>query len=124
MGDYFHQEWTSPRDIYQKNLEQIPAEEKAKPGSTQASHNTSERANTYNMANTRTRLKPQLNYTILYRTEGKELAVKAIYLTLTFAHAFINTLLQHQWIKTIKGLPPKLYNWKQQKVYNGRSITA
>ena len=89
LGDYLHQEWASPRDIYQKDLEQIPTR------STQASRNTSGRANTRDIANTRTRSKLRLNYTTLHRTGRKELAAKAIYLILEFAHAFINALLRH-----------------------------
>ena len=81
LGGHLRQEKTPSRDIYQKDLEQILA------GLTQASHNTSEKANM--------RSKPRLNYTILHRTGRKELAAKAIYFTLTFSHAFINALLQH-----------------------------
>ena len=113
IGDYLHQEGTSLRDIYQKDLEQIPAEKKAKPRSTQASRDTSRKISTRDMANTRTRSKPRLNYTILHRMERKELAAKAVYLTLAFAHAFVNALLQHQWTRTIKGLPPEPCNWTQ-----------
>ena len=69
------------------------------------------------MANMCTQSKPRLNYTILYRTEGKELAAKAIYLTLAFAYPFINTLLQHQWIKMIKGLPLEPCNWTHLMQY-------
>ena len=54
--------------------------------------------NKYNIcdiANMYTQSKLQLNYTTLYRTGRKELAAKAIYFTLAFAHTFINTLLQY-----------------------------
>jgi hypothetical protein len=113
LGGHLHQEETPPRDIYQKDLEQIPAEEETKPRLTQASRDTSRRVNTRDMANTRTRSKPRLNYTILHRIGRKELAAKAIYLTPAFAHAFVNALLWHQWTRTIKGLPPEPCNWTQ-----------
>src|SRR6266568_6040453 len=80
------------------------------------------------MANTRTRSKPRLNYTILHRMGKKELAAKAIYLTLAFAHASLNALLQHQWTRTIKGLPPERCNWTRstlnpsRKSYTSREI--
>jgi hypothetical protein len=111
LGGHLYQEGTPLRDIYQKDLEQIPAEEEAKPRPTRASRDTSRRANTRDMANTRTRSKPRLNYTILHRIRRKELAAKAIYLTPAFAHAFVNALLRHQWTRTIKGLPPEPCNW-------------
>jgi hypothetical protein len=113
LGGYLYQEGTPPRDIYQKDLEQIPAEEETKPRLTQASRDIGGRVNTRDMANTRTRSKPRLNYTILHRIGRKELAAKAIYLTPAFAHAFVNALLRHQWTRTIKGLPPEPYNWTQ-----------
>jgi len=105
-----------PRDIYQENLEQILAkykEEEAETRPTRVSRDTSGRVNTRDMANTRTRSKPRLNYTILHRMGRKELAVKAIYLTPAFAHAFVNALSKHQWTRTIKGLPPEPRNWTQ-----------
>ena len=89
LGGHLRQEKTPSRDIYQEDLEQIPA------GLTQASRDTSGRVNTRDMANIHTQSKPRLNYTILHRTERKELAAKAIYLTLEFAHAFVNALLRH-----------------------------
>ena len=76
------------------------------------------------MAKTLTQSKPRLNYTILHRTGKKELATKAIHLILVFTHAFVNTLLKHQWTRTIKGLPPELHNWKRQRACDGRLITA
>ena len=63
--------------------------------------------------NTYTRLKPWLNYSVLHRTRRKELAIKATYLTPAFAYTFTIALSQPQWIRTTKGLPPKLYNWKE-----------
>ena len=86
LGGHLHQDETPSRDIYQ---------DEAEPRLTQVSHNTNGRVNTRDMANTRTRSKSRLNYTILHRTGRKELAAKAIYLTLTSAHAFANALLQH-----------------------------
>ena len=109
LGGHLRQEKTPSRDIYQEDLEQIPD------GSTQASRDTSGRVNTRDMANIHTQSKPRLNYTILHRTGRKELAAKAIYLTLEFAHAFVNALLRHQWTRTIKGLPPEPCNWTQFK---------
>jgi len=104
-GGHLCQEKTPSRDIYQEDLEQILA------GLTQASHNISGKANT--------RLKPRLNYTILHRTGKKELAAKAIYLTLAFAHAFMNALLRHQWTRTIKGLPPEPRRWNDGELVTG-----
>ena len=101
-------------NLYQEDLEQILAEyfkEDAEPRLTQASRDMGGRVNTRDMANTRTRSKPRLNYTILHRMGKKELAAKAIYLTLAFAHASLNALLQHQWTRMIKGLPPEPCNW-------------
>src|ERR1700733_6051015 len=74
------------------------------------------------MANTRTRSKSRLNYTILHRTGRKELAAKAIYLTLTSAHAFVNALLQHQWIRTIKGLPPEPRRWNDRELVTSNRL--
>ena len=111
LRDYLHQEWTSLRDIYQENLEQTPAEEKAKPRLTRASRDTSGRVNTRDMMNTYTQSKPRLIYTILHGMGRKELAAKAIYLTPKFAHGFVNALLRHQWTRTIKGLPLEPCNW-------------
>ena len=119
LGGHLRQEKTPSRDIYQKDLDQIPAEEKAKPGSTQASRDTSGRVNTRDMANIRTRSKLRLNYTILHRTGRKELTAKAIYLTLIFTHTFINALLQHQWTRTIKGLPPEPRGWNDRELVTG-----
>ena len=72
------------------------------------------------MANTRTQSKPRLNYAILYRIGRKKLAAKAIYLT--FSHTFMDALLQHQWIRIIKGLPPELYIWNDRKLITGNRL--
>ena len=99
LGGHFYQEGNPLGDIYQEDLKQILTkylEEEAKP-----------------IANTHTQSKLQFNYSILHKTERKELAVKATYFTLAFAYIFVNALLQPQQIKIIKGLPPKLYNQKE-----------
>ena len=71
---------TPPKDIYQKDLEQILtkySDKKAEP-----------------IANTYMQSKPQLNYSILHRTGRKEPATKAIYLTPSIAYTFASALLQ------------------------------
>ena len=45
------------------------------------------------MVNAYTQLKLWLNYSVLYKTGRKELAIKAIYFTLALAYIFVNTLL-------------------------------
>ena len=65
------------------------------------------------MVKAHTRSKPRLDYSVLHRTGRKEPVIKATYLTLAFAYTFANALLQPQWTRIIKGLPPKLYNWKK-----------
>jgi hypothetical protein len=122
LGGHLCQEQTPSRDIYQKDLEQIPAREETGPRLTQASRDTSGRFNTRDMANTRTRSKTRLNYTILHRIRRKELAAKAIYLTPASAHAFINALLQHQWIRMIKGLPPEPRRWNDRRLVTGNRL--
>ena len=103
LGGHLRQEATPPRDVYQEDLEQILTE------------NSEEEAeiNTCNTANTRTRLKPRLNYSVLHRTGRKEPATKATYLTPSFAYTFASALSQPQWTRTTKGLPPEPRNWKE-----------
>jgi hypothetical protein len=80
LGGHLRQEGTPLRDIYQEDLEQILTkylEEDDKP-----------------IVSTYTRLKPRLNYSVLYRTRRKELATKATYLTPSFAYTFVSALSQ------------------------------
>ena len=57
--------------------------------------------------------KPQLDYSILYKTRRKELVTKTTYFILAFAYMFISALLQPQQTKTIKGLPLEPRNQKE-----------
>jgi len=99
LGGHLHQEGTPPGDVYQEDLEQILTE-------------YSEEDNEP-IANTRTRSKPRLDYSVLHRTGRKEPATKATYLTPSFAYTFASALLQPQWTRTTKGLPPEPRNWKE-----------
>jgi len=68
LGGHLRQEASPPRDINQEDLEQILTE-----------YSDEE---TKLMVNTRTRSKPQLDYSVLHRSGRKELVTKATYLSL------------------------------------------
>jgi len=80
LREHLCQEVTPLRDIYQENLKQILTEYSDKEAEL--------------IVNTYTQLKPWLNYTVLHKTERKELATKATYLTLSVAYMFVSALLQ------------------------------